>query len=297
MKTLIRRLALCGLTLGMSAAAASAQQAPAAPQPLAVKQVKPNVYWVEGGGGNAGFVIGTDGVIVIDAKTTPAAAKEMLGEIAKITPKPITHVILTHSDGDHVNGLTSFPSGLVIIAHAGDKKELDAAVAAGARGLPPMDRMPNKVVTQNKETMTIDGVKLELYHWAPAHTSGDLTVFLPDQKIVFTGDLGATNRPSPNIHFDKEGSADGWLTSMKGIVALDADVFVPGHGDVQTKAFNEQRLKDLTELRAKVAALVKAGKSLADIKVELKDHGQTPGQPAAPTWIESTYKELTEKRG
>src|SRR5579863_5347872 len=82
------------------------------PPPLSVKQLKSDVYWTQGGaGGNTGIIVGKDGVIVIDAKTTPASAKEMLAEIKKITPKPVTTVILTHSDGDHVNGLAAFPAG------------------------------------------------------------------------------------------------------------------------------------------------------------------------------------------
>ena len=82
-----------------------------APAPLMVHQLKPNVYWIEGGGGNSGVIVGDKGVIVVDAKTTAAAGKELLDDIAKITPKPVTTVILTHSDGDHVNGLASFPAG------------------------------------------------------------------------------------------------------------------------------------------------------------------------------------------
>src|SRR6516225_10920440 len=75
-------------------------QAPAA-APFTVHQLKPNVYWVEGGGGNSGVIVGDKGVIVVDAKTTAAGGKELLDNIAKITPKPVTTVILTHSDGDH----------------------------------------------------------------------------------------------------------------------------------------------------------------------------------------------------
>src|ERR1035441_3751172 len=62
-------------------------------------QLKPNVYWLEGGGGNTGVIVGNNGVIVIDAKTTPAQGKMVIDEVAKITPKPITHVILTHKSG------------------------------------------------------------------------------------------------------------------------------------------------------------------------------------------------------
>ena len=153
-----------------------------APAPFMAHQLKPNVYWIEGGGGNSGVIIGDKGVIVVDAKTTPAGGKELLDDIAKITPKPVTTVILTHSDGDHVNGLASFPAGITIIAHENNKKEQEAALASGGRGAPPADHLPTQIVTKNKENLKIDGVKLELLHWAPAHTSGDLVVYLPERQ-------------------------------------------------------------------------------------------------------------------
>src|ERR1700753_4232138 len=77
-----------------------------APQGLTTHVIKDGkLYWIEGGGGNSGVIIGDKGVVVIDAKTTDASGAQLVAEIAKLTPKPITHVILTHSDGDHVNGL------------------------------------------------------------------------------------------------------------------------------------------------------------------------------------------------
>src|SRR5207244_5569363 len=160
-----------------------------------MKMLKPDVWAGMGGAGaNSTIIIGKTGVIVVDAKQTEPGAKDLLAEIAKITPKPVKTAIITHSDGDHVNGLVAFPSGMKIIAHENNKKEQEAALAAGGRGAPPADRLPNQVVTKTKEKMTIDGVKLELYHFAPAHTSGDLIVFLPDQKVVSTGDMIVTNQ-------------------------------------------------------------------------------------------------------
>src|SRR5215472_2825528 len=122
-----------------------------------VHQLKPNVYWVEGGGGNRGVIVGDKSVIVVDAKTPPAGGKALLDDIAKITPKPVTAVILTHSDGDHVNGLASFPSGITIIAQENNKKEQEAALAAGGRGAPPAGHLPTQVISKNKESLKIDG--------------------------------------------------------------------------------------------------------------------------------------------
>src|SRR5438105_3171454 len=197
-------------------AASAFAQAP--PPPLMMKQLKPDVWAGLGGsGGNSTIYIGKTGVIVVDAKQTEAGAKDLLAEIAKITPKPVTTVFLTHSDGDHVNGLVAYPQGVKVIAHENNKKELQAAIAAGGRGAPPADRLPTQVIVKNKEKMTIDGVKLELYHWGPAHTNGDLIVYNPTDKVVSTGDIVVTNRAddNPNIHMDKNGSVEGWMANVK----------------------------------------------------------------------------------
>jgi glyoxylase-like metal-dependent hydrolase (beta-lactamase superfamily II) len=239
-------LVTCGL-----AGPAHGQGAPVAPAAaqaaatVSMKQLAPNVWVGTGGGGNSTVIVGRTGVTVIDAKTTEAAARELLAQIALLTPKPVTTAILTHSDGDHVNGLVAFPAGVTVIAHENNKKELDVALAAGGRGAPPADRLPSRLVTRNREATTIDDVKFEFYHWAPAHTSGDLMVFLPDQKIAITGDVVVTNRAddNPNVHFEKNGSTEGWLESVKGMIALNADTYVTGHGDLVTKA-DLQRLLD-----------------------------------------------------
>ena len=289
-------VSVAGLSIMAGLAAA---QAPAA-APFTAHQLKPNVYWVEGGGGNSGVIVGDKGVIVIDAKTTAPGGNELLDNIAKITPKPVTTVILTHSDGDHVNGLASFPAGITVIAHENNKKEQEAALAAGGRGAPPKDHLPTQVVSKNKENLKIDGVKLEVLHWVPAHTSGDLVVYLPSEKIVFTGDIIATQRPDPLIHLEKNGSSEGWITTTKGVAALNADQFVPGHGDVQTKADIQKRLADTQAKRAKIKDLVAQGKSLDEIKAAV----DPPPAPAAgpggrgpnfASFTEVVYKELTKK--
>jgi glyoxylase-like metal-dependent hydrolase (beta-lactamase superfamily II) len=282
-------------------------------QPVMMKQLKPDVWAGLGGsGGNSTIYIGKTSVIVVDAKQTEAGAKDLLAEIAKITPKPVTTVFLTHSDGDHVNGLVAYPQGVKVIAHENNKKEQQAAIAAGGRGAPPPDRLPQQVVTKQKETMTIDGVKLELHHWGPAHTSGDLIVYSPQNKIVSTGDIVVTNRAddNPNIHMDKNGSVEGWMANVKGMVGLNADQYVTGHGDVLTKADLQRKLAAVTERRNRIAAMVKEGKTLEAIKAALPD-APAPGRAAAPPaaaaapaagrgpapgFVDAVYAELTKKK-
>ena len=277
--------------VGFSSLANAQQQ----PPPLSVKPLNGGVYWTQGGaGGNTGIIVGKDGVIVIDAKTTPASAKEMLAEIAKITPKPVTAVILTHSDGDHVNGLAAFPAGLTIIAQENCKKEMEAS--ANSRNPAPQDRLPTKTVA-NKENLTVNGVKLTLLHYTPAHTSGDLMVYLPEQKIVFTGDIIATNQPYTLIHAEKNGSSEGWIQTVKGLTALNADTYVPGHGDLQTKSDVQQRLARVQARREEIKKLVAQGKSLDQVKQALgeTDTPAAPGAPQFPSYTTVVYNELTKK--
>jgi cyclase len=276
------------------AALASAQQAPA---PFVTKELAKDVYWVNGGGGNSGVIIGKSGVTIVDAKTTLDGGKQLLAEVAKLTPKPVQTVILTHSDGDHVNGLASFPAGVKVIAHENNKKEQETALSAGGRGAPPADHIPTQVTTKEKENLTLEGVKFELLHWAPAHTSGDLMIYLPADRIVFAGDVIASTLPDALIHLEKHGSSEGWVTTVKGMLKLNIDQVVPGHGNIMTKDDVQMRLARVEEKRAKVKELVGQGKSLAEIKTALGDPAPAAGGrgPGFPTLTEVIYRELTGK--
>jgi cyclase len=281
---LVRGLVAAGLGTFIAVAVG---QAP----PFATHTLTPNVSWVEGGGGNSTVIVGATGVIVVDAKVSNTAGEELLEQIRTITPKPVIAVILTHSDGDHINGLTAFPPGLRVIAHDNNKKEQKAEISAKAPGAPAPEQLPTEVVTKPEETLTIDGETLELYHWAPAHTGGDLVVYLPKEKIVATGDIVATNDPYPRIHSEKHGSAEGWIATAKGLVALDADTFIPGHGSIQTKAEIQTRLANAIARRDQVKAMVAQGKSLDEINAALGDTQKRNYK----SWAQVCYEEMTKK--
>lgn len=271
-------------------ALATVASAQAPVTPIKVMHLRDGVYWTQGGAGaNTGFIVGTNGVIVIDAKMTADSAKEMLADIAKVTPKPVTTVILTHSDADHVNGLAGFPKGLTIIAQANCKKEMEESESSNRPA--PADYMPTRTVNRH-EAMTIDGVRMELLHWAPAHTSGDLVIYLPQEGIVFTGDIVVEQVPYAIIHLNKHGSSMGWVETMKGVLALKANAFVPGHGNLQTRADLEKRLAGAEQQRVKIKQMVAQGKSLAEIKKEL---GESAAPSRFPSFSEVVYEELTKK--
>jgi len=268
------------------------------PQPLKVTKVKDNVYWVQGGvGSNDGFIVGDKGVVLVDTKTTVDSEKGVIAEIAKVTPKMVNTVIITHSDGDHVNGLAAFPAGLTIIAQENCKKEMEAS--AGSRNPAPQDRLPTKTYTKT-DKLTADGVHIQLYHWANGHTSGDTIVYLPNEKIVFGGDLLVANRPDTLIHLEKNGSAAGWIENAKGMVGLNADTYLTGHGDMMSKADVQKKLDFIQDKYNKIKTMAAQGKSLDEIKTSLGESTapappNANGAPAAATLTEVIYKEVAKR--
>jgi glyoxylase-like metal-dependent hydrolase (beta-lactamase superfamily II) len=268
---------------------------------LSVKPLRGGAYWVTGGISNTGFVIGDEGVVAIDSQMFVPTAKRELAEIAKITAKPINVIILTHSDPDHINGLPAYPLGSEIIAQENSKAEIQRAVVnPSSNGFPPPPDIKNYMPTRtvrDTESLMLDGVSVVLIHTGPAHTDGDLAVYLPSQKIVFAGDLlTPAVGPYPGIHLDKQGSSLGWAESMKAILALDADIYVPGHGEILSKDVLMDRLKASEERRAQIKALFDQGKTLAETKALLKDVPLNGTASRFPTFIETTYQELSAEK-
>jgi glyoxylase-like metal-dependent hydrolase (beta-lactamase superfamily II) len=280
------------------AAVCQAQQ-----QPLTVQQIKGNIYMVKGGSGaNTGFFIGAKEVLVIDAKMTADSAKQEINEIRKLTDKPITRIVITHSDGDHVNGLNGFPAGLKIYAHPQTKKDMEeAAKAANTQHL--NDYLPNEICAPcTASKSSVMGIKMDseevlLYHFGPAHTSGDLVVFFPAERVAFVGDLAFVGR-DPLIHRQKSGTSIGLVDTLKAMLALKAETFIAGHNEPLSTKDIQTLAASIEEKQGKVKALIAEGKSLDDIKKAfgIQTAAAQAGRMSFPSLIDIIYLELTEKK-
>jgi glyoxylase-like metal-dependent hydrolase (beta-lactamase superfamily II) len=287
-----------GLAAAVALAAPALAQQPAGPTVLTAHALRGGAYWVEGGVSNSGFVVGDKGVIVIDAQKSPDDAAKALAQIAKVTPKPVNAVVLTHSDPDHIGGLPAYPAGTEVFAQENTRSVMQVSMT-DPNGGPvngPLYKavaglLPKIHTVGATETLVRDGVRMVLIYVAPAHTSGDLIVYLPAQKIVFGGDIILTNLgPYPVIHIG--GSSLGWMESVRAMLALDADTYVSGHGRMESKAMLRARLEGVERRRVQIKALVLENKTLAEVKQALGEPAANPSPFA--TFTESTYVELTK---
>lgn len=269
---------------------------PAAAQaPLSIQPVRPGVYWAGGGGGaNTGIIIGRNEVVVIDAKMTAESARAMLAEIGKLTPNPVKCVVLTHSDGDHVNGLAGFPKGLRIVSHANARGDMEQAFkGANQEALPAW--LPNETLAAATKAFDIAGVRIRLLHFGPAHTDGDLVMYLPDHKVAFTGDLIFVGR-DPLIHLHKRGTASGLISTLRKLLELDVETYIAGHAAPVSKADIRTLLASLEDKQAKVKALIAQGGTLDEIRKELGAPAPAAGKGGGrPGLIDAIYRDLAGK--
>lgn len=270
------------------------------PAPLTLEKISEDIYQVKGGSGaNAGVIIGQKEIMVIDAKMSEESARQMLDEIKKISAVPITVLALTHSDGDHVNGITAFPADIKIIAQEETKRYMDEAFKDEKQRayLPRI-----KTFVSGGPKYDLGGRKVELRYFGPAHTSGDVVVYVPEEKVAFLGDLYFAGR-DPLVHRHKNGNSFGLVKVLQSVLALDAETFLSGHADKATRADIEGMIQALQEKQAKIKAFVAEGKSL---EATLESFGLKETPPAPPgrprfmnlvevIWLELMNQQVTLK--
>jgi cyclase len=290
MKNILRVSLSTGLILFLTLSAASQQSQPA---PVKAHQVKGSIYEVKGGSGaNTGFFIGEKEVLVIDAKMSGETAKQMIEEIKKLTSNPIKYVVITHSDGDHVNGLVGFSKNINIIAHQQTRKDMDAAFKDSAQRA----YLPD-ITFSDKLKLHLGEDVVKLLHFGRAHTSGDVVVLFPKEKVAFLGDLLFLGR-DPLVHRHKNGCSFGLVKTLKAILELDAETFVHGHGNIASRSDVEGVMNALQEKQNKIKALIEEGKSLEEIKkiFKVEDRPARPGRRRRIGLVETIYLETTEKK-
>jgi glyoxylase-like metal-dependent hydrolase (beta-lactamase superfamily II) len=218
--------------------------------PLPVRRLATGVYAVLGDTGrgsegrpNAGFIVTGDGVIVVDALGSPRDGEALVGAIHAVTNQPIKWLILTHHHPDHHFGAIVFRRlGAKVIAHP-DRSSLasdggqDALLADWVRvvGLDAMRGFefadtPDRPVT-GTDTLQLGGRTVVIAHPGAAHSAGDLTIWLPRERILFAGDLLVED----GVTMVVDGNSGELLRALQGIDTLHPRTVVPGHGAIPAR--------------------------------------------------------------
>ena len=218
---------------------------------------------------NAGFVVTTDGVVVIDALASPRQGEQLLRTIRGVTDRPIAWLVLTHHHPDHHFGAVALrKAGAKVIAHP-DKRTLaseggeDALIADWVRvvGLDAMRGFefadtPDRPVTTS-DTLRLGGNIIVVTHPGSGHSPGDLLVWLPQDRVLFAGDILVEDGVSMVV----DGNSSELLRVLDTVDALNPKVVVPGHGAIPARPTDlvSATREYLTGLQAQMRAAVEKG--------------------------------------
>jgi cyclase len=240
-----------------------------------VEQVTDNVF-VETGlrGCNPGYVVTNDGVVVVDTPQLPTRAVAMREEVE--AKGAIRYLINTEHHVDHIFGNYYFKGAGTVVNHRGVFENFMVVTpdldpfAYAAEAIPTDDPQgegifpdrdeyyadPNKgsIVFDANLTLRVGDHTFELVH-TPGHTPGQLAVFIPEERVVYTGDTIFSECQTWLMTSD----VDQWLAALETIRELDADHILPGHGPVVTKSYLDVQRSNLLDWKAAIAAAVAQG--------------------------------------
>lgn len=237
----------------------------------AIGETGPASYENSGHNNNLSFVITDDGVLVMNAGDNYLLAWSLHQEIKKLTDQPVKYVVLENGQGHAALGSNYWQEqGAIVIAHK------DAAHEIEEDAFQLLDRMqarnrekamgtrvslPDETFT-DKRVIEMGGERIELLHLGPAHSPGDIVAWLPQRKLVISGDMAFYQRMLPV--FEHTDTA-AWIETWDKFAALGAEVVIPGHGEpTNMAAVTKDTLDYLVDVREKLAEVLDNGGDLQD---------------------------------
>jgi len=225
---------------------------------------------------NVGWFLVGEEVVVVDAGSDAATGKALLDKIQETTAgKPIRYLIITHAHGDHAGGTGVFvAAGAEVISSENAAPGLAPLVGAASKGKSGLLAFSERLVLFGNTR------RVAIYFLGAAHTAGDIVVLLPDEKILFSGDVVLSKRAPYMVSPDV--SPKGWEDTLARLAKLDIEKVVPGHGTLGTRqaiADTYGYVKKVNEL-AHTLVLEKVSETLIEARLRRPD---TELDPAAIT--------------
>jgi cyclase len=213
---------------------------------------------------NTGFLVGTDGVVVVDTCFTERRSRAFLAAVRGITDLPLRTLINTHHHGDHTHGNWLLPEATIVGHTLCRAAIIDSAHAA--KGLFPgvewgeIPIAPPFVTFDETLHVHVDDLAIELQFMGPAHTTNDVIAWVPERGLLFAGDL-VFNGGTP---FVVMGSVAGTIAAVERLVGLAPTTIVPGHGAVCGPEVLEDQLDYLRFVQTVARDAVSSGTSALD---------------------------------
>lgn len=313
MKRLPASLAVAGCAMLLAPLPALTQTAPT----MEMKKLAPDVYMMQHpkGSSNSTFVVTPDGVLVFDADIR--TADQTMAAIRKTTDKKVKYVVISHPAGDHATGVWHFREDKpIFIATRKQMRDLfqqereeflerKASPKAQFAAYKNAELVQPDMGFEGGLTLQFGGMTFQITEEGSAHSTSDVTLYIPQRRVMLMGDLLDTEiHPGPGesaqVFFS---NARNWIVLLDRIIArqLPVDTFVPGHGPVHIGrgvADLEEQRRYFIVMRDAVSKMMMAGKSVAEIQKEFqvpKEFAHYTGPQRLRAFINLFYNQLAER--
>jgi len=257
---------------------AFASQADLKPKKIRFEKVSANCYaFTAEGDPNTGVIVGDDGVMVIDAQATPLMAREVIRRIRKVTKKPIRYVTLSHYHAVRVLGASAYRAEQVIasqrtlgLIRERGRQDMASEIGRFPRLFRGRESIPGltwpTIVFKDEMTVMMGRLEVKIIHPGPGHTGGDTIVWVPSQRVLFSGDLVEYEAGI----YTGDAHLEEWPNTLEKLRALKPRALVPGRGPALKTARESEKAIRYTRdfvrgLYANARRGVAARKSLKDV--------------------------------
>jgi glyoxylase-like metal-dependent hydrolase (beta-lactamase superfamily II) len=206
-------------------------------------------------------------------------------KVKSVTAQPVKYLFNTHHHGDHTGGNEKvMAQNVEIIAHRNARQNIIDKKQPG----------PGRIAFSDEAEVYLGGKQVKAKYFGRAHTNGDAVIYFPDLKVVHMGDMFV--RQAPLIDYSSGASAIEWTKTIDGVLSLDFDTVIPGHGAVCTRADLIAWRKNFEEMRTRMSALTKKydKPEEATAQLKLEDFGWT-SNPAMLKRFEGLYTEMKNR--
>jgi glyoxylase-like metal-dependent hydrolase (beta-lactamase superfamily II) len=250
------------------------------PLTMTIAKIKPDLYEIEGGGGNVLAYVTGEGVILVDDKNPGDRFHDAIMEQLKtVTDQPVKYIFNTHYHEDHTGTNNKFPDAQIISTLNSRLNTLGPAwtQAYGSNRVPPREpsarSMPAQVVFTREISVFLGGKEVRARFLGRGHTNGDAVIIFPAVRTIHTGDLVSTTGVTfgPMVDYDGGGSIVELPKTLTEISKLDFDTLVPGHGPVTDKAGLAAYQVRIEKFKDRAAFLIHSGKSKDEVWKVLGD--------------------------